>query len=377
MYRRRFNPYSRIEQFENSRRIFWEVLILALALGLLINLLSSMIGLVADALLAGHPARPWLALALMGGLIALTLLVFARRFLNHSQTARIRLEVAIPYLVNAGNGLQVARQHPFRPVYRAAEDARRWFARAFPPNQPAARDLAARWKATEPPMFQRFIAPYHRDLVDALLLQLLHRYGEESLGPEARYGWHHVAMPSHQLGWDDLPPPLHDNPFVLGERDKSPDWQLTLPAEVTLFHERGDDGRRWRLGHAKCGEAVIQFIERERVAHSPKSMPVAILGEGETQKDALWVVGTRFTATAAFRRVLFAETDPFQQWATQLLAFIEEGLDWNFFLEQRPAQITRDLAWKIGDLPSTSDSLWARLKQIDERLARIEQQEEA
>lgn len=371
MYRRRSNPYSRLEQFENSRRVLRELLILALALGLLVNLLSNMIGLVADALLAAHPARPWLGLALMVGLIALVLLLFARSFLNRAETARIRLEVAVPYLVDPADGLQVAKQHPFRPPYRLAEEARRWFTRAYPLGGDGARELAAQWAAAEPKLFQKFIGDIHRELVDALLLQSLHRYGEESLGPEAPYGWYQVDLPARRLGWDDLPPPLRDNRFVISQRRQTPGWQLWLPADVELRHEPGRAGRRWVLGHRDCGEVFIRFIDRERVARSPAAMPVIILGEGVADRGGLWVVGTRFTATAAFRRTLFAGTDPFQQWATQLLAFIEEALDWNYFLEQRPPQIIRDLPWKIGDLPRDG-SLWEKLEQIDARLARIE-----
>lgn len=361
--RRRYNPYTCIEEVRRSRSEVWGLVLVTVALGLLLGLLTEgLTGLLRSAL----PAPVWSAALALASLLALLLtLAVAWLFHGRAESQRARIDLWLPYHFPGPRKATIARDGAYQPP----RHARRAFMRRYRPGSPALEvfleDYAGAGSRGQP--FQHFIAADHLALTQCLALYVLHRYGDESLGAEAPYGWWSVPLPSQRLSMDDLPPPLRDNPFL--RADQQPDeWRLLLPEHVT-FHATE---LCWVLRHRRYGQVTVRWFPELPVA-GRHSQPYQALTTRMrlSERSQLTVVGSRVEAIAHLRRTLLPASEPFHEWATGLLARLEEALDFQYYIASRPARVIRDLEWKIGWVPEGT-SIVEMLQAIEARLEALE-----
>lgn len=375
MYRRRHSPYSRIEQIRESQAEVLRLVLAAIVLGLLLSLLSAAIY---SYLLRLLPSPTWQWIAFILGLVLTVLVVGLIIYLFHSrgESQTVRLEIAIPYHLGGSKNLEIAKHHPCRPTYHPAIDARLLFSRPFKPGSKSSQDLRQHWEEAKRNRrsFQAFMASMNAELVNALILSALHRYGKDSLGSAAKYGWWRVRLESVEYGLDDLPQPLLVNRFLQAKKKQNPQWKLLLPRNVQVKIIQDKHKWEWSVRHPRHGSLVIYCHPTLWVAKQD-SLPGQVLGEGlkHGSNNDLFVLGTRLETTVSFRLSFLSRTNPFHEWTTGLLSHLEEALDWGYFLASRPDRIIGDLPWKIGDLPKKSgDSVWGKLCEAEKRLEAIE-----
>jgi hypothetical protein len=359
--RRRHTPYSCIEEVRRSRAEVWGLILVTVLLGVLLGLLTdALFDLLRDALPA--PLWGWTMALIALASVALTLIVIWI-FYGRTESRQARLGIWLPYHFPTPRQATIARATAYQPP----RHARRAFMRRYPNNSPELEAFLEAYTASQDQPFQRFIADDHLALTQCLALYVLHRYGEESLGPEAPYGWWEVDMGSRKLAMDDLPSPLRDNPFL--RADQSPDeWRLILPQGVTFEAT----SNRWELRHRRYGRVVTEWLPYVVAAGRRRRPYQALTTRMQLEQDAqLYAVGSRVEATAHLRWTLLLSSEPFHRWATGLLARLEEALDFQYYIATRPDRVVRDLEWKVGWVPQGS-SLVDMLQGIDGRLEALE-----
>lgn len=367
--RRRKSPYSQIETKRRSRAELVALVLVTVALGMLLNLLASGLH---QALWPrpDPPAGQWLAFA-VGTLLTLALVLSAAwLFYYRTESQRALVEIWLPYHWPEGGRPGLAQ----RRSYQVTVHARRAFARRYPKRAPQTEAFATAWRQAlaQGTPFQHFIAPVNAQLIQHLLLCVLHRYGDDALGPEAAYGWWRVDLPARQLSMDDLPPPLRDNPFLRADQ-RAEEWRLWWPRQVDLESEADDGGGwSWQLIHRRFGQVEVRAYPQLIVA-GRESQPVQVFLQRLKlhRGSQLVVVGTRLEAVAHFRWAFLPGSEPFHDWATGLLSYLEEALDWGYFLAARPDRLIADLDWKMGWVPEGS-SVWEKLEEIEARLEELE-----
>lgn len=366
--RRRESPYSRLEEIRRSRGELLALVLTTVALGTLLSLLAS--GLY-DYLLIRLPAQQQLWAFGLGVAVTLALVaVLVWRFYARGESQQVAIEFQIPYHLPASGRATIAQCHP----YQVTLHARRAFSRRYQQGSEEQKELVAAWQSAraEETSFQKFIAEANAQLVQCLALYALHRYGEESLGPRAAYSWWGVEMPARKLKMDDLPTPLRDNPFLRADQ-RAEEWTLLLPKDVEpeLLPEEGLFPR-WRLRHRRYGYVELRWHPRLSVS-GERSQAYYILTQRLrlSRRSQLYVIGTRLEAVARFRWTFWPASDPFHDWATGLLARLEEALDWEYFLATRADRLVADLDWKVGWVPEGT-SLVEMLQSIEGRLEELE-----
>ncbi len=367
--RRRRSPYSQIETIRRSRGELMALVLVTVALGMLLNLMASVLYQV----LCPQPELSnvrW-PVVVAAVLLALALVVVAVRFLYYrAESQRAFIDIWLPYHWPASARPGMAQ----RRSYQVTIHAQRAFARRYPKNAPQTRAFATAWRkalAQDTP-FQHFIAPVNAQLIQYLLLCVLHRYGDDSLSPEAVYGWWKVDLPARQLTMDDLPPPLRDNPFLRADQ-RPEEWRLWWPQQVEIRSETDDKGGwSWRLVHDRFGQVEVQAYPQLLVAGKDSQPMRVFLQRLKLHRDSrLYVVGTRLEAVARFRWAFLSASEPFHDWASGLLSYLEEALDWGRFLATRPNRLITDLDWKMGWVP-VETSVWEKLEEIEARLEELE-----
>jgi len=366
--RRRESPYSRLEEIRRSRGELLALVLITVTMGTLLSVLAS--GLY-DYLLIHLPGQQQLWAFGLGVAVTLTLVgVLVWLFYARGESQRVAIEFQIPYHIPASGQATIAQ----RRSYQVTVHARRAFSRRYQEDSEGQKELVAAWQralAQEIP-FQKFVAEANAALVQCLALYVLHRYGEESLGPEAAYSWWGVEMPASKLKMDDLPTPLRDNPFLRADQ-RAEEWTLLLPQDVQLelLPEEGPFPR-WRLSHRRYGHVELRWHPHLSVS-GETSQAYRILTQRLrlSRRSQLYVVGTRLEAVARFRWTFWPASDPFHDWATGLLARLEEALDWEYFLATRADRLVADLDWKVGWVP-TGTSLVEMLQVIEGRLEELE-----
>jgi hypothetical protein len=216
------------------------------------------------------------------------------------------------------------------------------------------------------------MAPWHKALVDCLILDALHSYGQDSLSPKALIRMWQVPLPCYRVEIRDLPVVLQENTFVQTLTREAPEWKLLLPTGVKLEVKDVGGERIWSLLHRRYGRIVVRCLRHYWAADYDQKIGRA-LGEGlqPSQRRWFWVLGSRAEARASFRLAFLPRADSFHEWATGLLAYLEEELDWGYFERSRPDRMVVDLPWKIGDLPDNA-SVWGKLMDIETRLMQLE-----
>jgi len=304
-------------------------------------------------------------MALAGLLVLALTLVVAWLFYGRAESQRACVDLWLPYHFPTPHKATIARNGRYQPPRHARRAFMRRYRRGSPALEAFLETCASAQAHGQP--FQHVIAADHLALAQCLALYVLHRYGDESLGADAPYGWQGVELASKRLSMDDLPPPLRDNIFL--RADQRPDeWRLLLPEDVT-FHATES---RWVLRHRRYGQVSVRWFPRLIVA-GQHSQPYQALTARMRLDDhsQLYVVGSRMEAIAHLRWTLLPASEPFHEWATGLLARLEEALDFQYYIATQPARIARDLEWKIGWVPEGS-SIVEMLQAIEGRLEALE-----
>ena len=401
MKKRVATPYSLNQKLQQLRSSFLELLLLTLLLGLALGLFGAAAYELAFLFFQKSLVSIGVLLLLALALIAIALWAWFKVSKFHCiKTEPLRMEVTIPYMLTGKDRVEVVKQHPYRPVYMPAKFARKDFHSVFPPGGDENRKLAFAWQELrmkgEP--VQSLLADLHKQLVEALLIDVIHRHAEDALSGKSRYKWWQIPLQTHEWRFTDLDPLLQQNIFLRWRDEKQKEklkkkegknkvdekeklWHLLLPQDVTLFVDEEENARVYRLTHVRENQSlVIRLYDRPWVA-DVASQPGKVLGEGvlhrilkdKDNKGIFYVLGSRVQAQATFcyELLLPPERDALQQWATDLLSYLEEALDFRYFSQNRPLRMIPDIAWKVGDM-ELGDSLTKKLDGIHRELRNLE-----
>lgn len=368
MIRRREPPYSRMEAIRRSRQELMLLIGATVVLGLLLGLLSN------AAFEALHRLVP-IAQAgaiVLGVVMTIGLVLWlAVKFYAHGGSQRAFVDLWLPYRLNPDGKFSV----PIRRSYQATVHAHRALRRRFRKEPARERELAKAWREARKQgrPLQDVMETEYVALMQCLILYVLHRYGEEALGPEAPYGWWEVPLEGKQLAIEDLPSLLQENPYL--RADQPPAWRLWWPKEVVWEVVPDTPFPRWRFRHRWYGDVELRWhpglLGGRRGGQAWQILTERLSLSEEEKREQVFLVGARMEATAHFRWAILRRSEPFHDWATGLLAFLEEALDWDYFLDTRPHRLLADLAWKVGWVAKGS-SLMDALQEILGRLEQLE-----
>ncbi|MBN1138087.1 MAG: hypothetical protein JXM73_15975 [Anaerolineae bacterium] len=368
--RRRDTPYSRLDQIRARRGDLVALVLTTLLLGLTVNV-------VGDALydLVREPSCSVLWSLIIAIVATLLLTMFLVGLLyGRATTAPARIELWLPYHLPAGDrGAPRAVTLAARSSYQVTRHARRAWTRRYPQGAAQTRDWLARWREAQAAgtPFQQAALADHIALCQCLLLYALHRAGDEILGREARFGWWAVDLPAHPWHLDDLPAPWRDNPFVRADLGRhAAEWRLLLPHDISLAVTAppGSAWPGWTLRHRRYGQVDLVWREQVAVAgpgHQVWQVLTQHLRLGE--RSELVILNARLEVQASFRRTLRPASDDFHRWAASLLARLEEALDWQYYMDKRPARILANLDRRLGWWPE-DDSLVDAVARLERRL---------
>jgi len=361
--RRRRNPYSCIEKVRGSRQEALALILITVAIGLLMGLLTD--GLAAWLREALLPLWWGILLGLSGLAVVVLTVVATQRFFGRAESQRLRIDIWLPYHFPKSGAATIEQETPYRPP----RTARRVFMRRYRAGTPELTRLVKAYGdvRTAGQDFRKLIAEDHMALTQCLALYALHRYGNESIGSEVVYKWGDVSLQSTPVSMDGLPAPLRDNAFL--RADQRPDqWRLLLPQNTKL--EATELG--WTIRHRRYGRVAIRWLPELLVA-GRNTVPYHALTRYLRLPDGsrIHVIGSRFEARAYLRRTLLPASEPFHEWATGLLARLEEVLDFGYHIATRPDHIIRGLEWKIGWVPDGT-CIVEMLQAIEGRLEQLE-----
>lgn len=369
MRARRFSPYSQIESLQRSRQELWTLVLLTTGLGIALNLLA---GLISPDLVSWIPwpaGRYLLVIVLIIGLATVAI----ARFYATTESRRLQIEAQFPYLVAADGQPSMAE----KKAYGVTILAHKALMHAYAQSSPEFETWLCRWRQAQADKvpFQEFIADDNAALVQCMVLYALHRYGVKSLGPQAEYGWRRSELPARQLTMNDLPPALATNRFLRADQ-QCDSWRLWWPQDVEMELLPDEAGGnlfpRWCFRHKHYGYVEICWSPHLIVAGSG-SQPIMVLSQGLKlpKRTCLHIIGTRFEAQAHFRWAFWRGSHTFHDWTCNLLAFLEEALDWAYFLNIRTDQLVASLTDRIGFVPRDT-SVFDKLLEIEARLGQLE-----
>jgi hypothetical protein len=161
---------------------------------------------------------------------------------------------------------------------------------------------------------------------------------------------------------------VRTNPFLLADQDVEK-WKLLLPQGFS-FEVEGEDSDRWRLHH-RYGDITIRWLCHLPVRTYGKAFCVLRNRLHLQAKANVALVCTRLETQVHLRRTLWPASEPFQAWATGLLARMEETLDYEYYLTQARQRIPRNLEKKIGWVPEGTN-LVEMIQGLDARLDDLE-----
>lgn len=351
MQRRRYNPYSFSQELRLARRELGLLAVSTVGFGLALNIVASVI----YGFTVGGEARSVGALLLL--VLGIAVIVgsayyIVSTFYSRRQSATLRLEIALPYLAPKGQPISVVPQRDEPVAYWPARLGQQRFAQVYAGPTPVAQQFFEAWRAAtqERKPFNWFVAAQHKALVYCLLLDALHSYGQASLGTGARFRVWHSTLDKQELSSENLPAVLKENLLVQNLMQEAPDWKLLLPVDVEFIIRpgNGDVDHEWCLHHPDYGDVILRTLRRYWPANTDEHIG-RVLGERvpQGQRRSLWVLVSRVEAWILLPKVYRRNVDLFHDWATGLLAFLEETLDWAYFDQQRTEMMLAELCARL------------------------------
>lgn len=362
---RRTNPYSCIEEMRRSRAEVLALVLITVVLGILLGLLTDGLSSVLQEVL---PPAVWYSILGVAFVLTLALIVLAALYLHgRTESRRLRINLWLPYHFPNSETATIARNHGYMPL----NYARRAFMRRYSAHSADLEAFMAAYADTEArdQTFEDFIREDNRLLTQCLVLYVLHEYGERTMGPRAAYSDWEVLLDPVTLTMADLPATTRTNPFL--QADQNPNkWRLRLPEGLT-FQVEGEHADQWRLHHRRYGDITIRWLYHLPVREHGGSFHV-LRDRLHLKPDAnVKLVCSRIEAQVHLRRTLLPASEPFQAWATGLLARLEETLDYEYYLVEGRRRIPRNLEKKIGWVPEGTN-LVEMIQGLDARLDDLE-----
>jgi len=355
-----------------ARDSLFALLVGAVALGaaleMLINLLQS-----------PSPASLSWWICLIGTVLAGPFLVYWAIVRDDRRIGRIetRIEFLLPYVVGERSrrvDVGVRRSYAVTTEARAA-----WRAHTGP-GKSAGNVLSRRLRETEDPLPKQ-ITPEHMALVRHLLVLYLARFGRRT-GPQKRlHGWLRLDLPLAEVAWEELPSPVRDNPFSRAIGKARPDGLLLLQGTQVEAFERGEVLLRlaWHpqsggllrrllaLGpYRPGGEVAVRWLGPLSAVRPYDKRYEHLTARLQAAGDEVWVLSTRLVVEVESRWNALDRVARFRDWGTALALYLQEH-------ERYLERTLDDLDWKIGWITKGEEpGLAARLRRLDERLARLE-----
>lgn len=373
--RRPFDPQTG-QARRAARDSLFALLVGAVLLGLLVEMVLNCMP-VPTVWTAGW----WIAISVAGALALAALyglVIWDDRRIGRSET---QIELLLPYVASHGPAdARIGRRRSYALTLDAETAWNAYRGRAEP------------GPAADKRPFHQAILPEHMLLVRHLLLVYLARFGRRGRPDERMHGFLRLNVPVEELPWEALPPPARDNPVSLATGSARPD-HLPLPRGTRLeMYDRGEVllrlrwrpvGRLRRLGCALLGlgfyrpggQVTVRWLgplSAVRPADKRYEQMTARLPDVDPGAQ-VHVVSTRLVVEVENRWNALESVARFGDWATNLASYLETHLDYWFWREYALERTIEDLDWKIGWIDRDQEpGLAARLRRLDERLARLE-----
>ncbi|NKQ35677.1 MAG: hypothetical protein HF973_08695 [Chloroflexi bacterium] len=362
---RQNNRYSINEKTGDIRKTLLELLLVAIILGALLQWLSEAIFSTVDA----APLPLWLRWLLWFLVFFLSLIVFwwfwQRN--NSIRSATAAIDVLLPFEVceeSIGNKTKAAIitiPAPEKPAYSLLINARKLFVNGY--NRQMRQKLASEFLDSSLD-FRNFFYTHYHQLLDALILQTIAWYGQRSLGKESRVKWLQVRLPVATIILNDLPPRLQENPFISATRQR----KILLPEGFSIDVKNTSAGWRWCIDDGRFGQVVVDINKTLSLyPWRSQSQKIRILREGlppPPDNSQYLALGARLETVAELRGLLQISqhkrqaADNYHEWLTRLVFFLEEALDWEYYMtERRPMQLLVNLTLAVDDLKAQLDGL--------------------
>lgn len=345
------------------------------ALELLINLLQ-----------APRPKSLLWWACLVGTVLAGFILVYWAVIWDDRRIGRAEtpIEFLLPYVVGGRSrrvDLGVRRSYAVTAEGRAA-----WRAH-LGPGQAAGDALSRRVRETEGSLLSQ-VLPEHMALVRHLLVLYAARFGRLVEPQAGLHGWLRLHVPLTEVAWEELPPPVRDNPFSRAIGPACP-AELVLPqgTQVQSF-ERGDvllrltwhpqSGNLFRRllrlsPYRPGGEVVVRWLGPLSAVRPYDSRYAHLTARLRAAGDEVWVSSTRLVVEIQSRWNALDDVARFCDWGVALALYLREHMDYWTWRERYLEHTLDDLDWKIGWIAKGEEpGLAERLRRLDERLARLE-----
>lgn len=348
-----------------ARASLFTLLAITVALGAILNAIINQLG-------APNPAHwrwwVWLGGLIAGGLILIYLGI--RHDDRRIGQVETEIELLLPYLLTPRGKVSLGERRSYF-VTRTAQQA--W--------QAAWGEAGMQLPEAEGAFTQRITAE-HLELVRYLLATGIARYGRERDPRAARYSWLRLEVPQTTWPWESLPPSLAGNRFAQAVgRARPAALRLPLDAQLLAAPEGHDLLRitwRWRrwLPWGPGGELRLRWLAPLSEAHREDKRYELLTARIRAQhpESQCRVVLTRLVVEVETRWNFLNPVARFRDWTLNLAHRLQQQLDYDAWYEYLLQRTILDLDWKIGWMEKGAEpSLAARLRRLDERLARLEE----
>ncbi|MHA1796691.1 MAG: hypothetical protein ACTSUK_11315 [Promethearchaeota archaeon] len=353
--------YSRVEEVHRSNFELFILIFTTIFIAILISLLSASI----KELFFSDTTCKELYWEIV--LVFLSLIVIVRTFPRTKESKEAPIEIWIPYLITKHGDLTIIE----RKSYTLTKHAKLLLGKRFGRNSPDNRDIVSEWKSSldKEVSFEHFIELENAQLIQTLILQVLHMYGEDSLGKKADFTWWKSDVLAEQKDLSELHERFIMNPYTNVNFGKG-NWKIWLPKglKIELIDIDRSKFQIFRLVH-HYGIIEIKALPGLSKAEF-KSQPFKVLTQRHKfdDKESIFIIGTKLKAKVIFKRYWKGKkADEFHYWATGFLTQLQQSLDFAIYLENRVKKIIADLDWKLGYYPLNT-SIWEKLENIEKLL---------
>lgn len=230
----------------------------------------------------------------------------------------------------------------------------------------------------------RELIPEHFDLLRYALFRYLCEFGDLSSPGKNRHSFLRWSFPVVKRGKDQWPALLKQNRF-LNVPLKAPE-AITLPAGSRIeFFEEGDFLMRLRWQRWNVPASLSLLAPRlevrvrwmgplDRVKETEKEYEMMTHRAKQELPDAKFIVTrNRMIVEVESHWNFLSRVAELHDWGIEFGNYLQERMDFLFWWEYFLERTTADLDWKIGYIHrAVEPSLAARLKRLDNRLARLE-----
>jgi hypothetical protein len=372
--RRRPHPETGVAR-QRALDTLFELLVVTVLLGTLLNALVSHLGLVPE---VGPLWWAWLVFFLVA---IPTLLYLGIRWDDQRQWDDTRMGLLLPYVVSERSGRIALGRRRSYPVTNDALEA--WNAR-YGDGAPTLESGGG--------SFAHRVMERHMELVHHLLMAHLARFGRRCDPDQAVHSWLRLLdLPLGHIGWERLPPLARGNPFSEAIGSARPE-RLCLPkgTRLEVFGEgpimlrlTWGPAHRWTLRQLMGlgpflpgGEVRVRWLaplsevsRHDRQYHHMTARLNDVGGDVATR-----VVVTRLLVEVRTQWNVLRSVERFRDWAINLADYLASRMDYETWRRYYLERTVDDLDWKVGWISKGREpGLAERMRRMDRRLARLEE----